>query len=322
MQALCVEAIGRSARLSEVPSPVRDAGDALVRVLAAPLNPADIAIAAGRFFAGHPPPPYVPGIEVVGEIVESDGHAAGTLAFACLDGLGVARNGACAEYALVRDRQVIALPPGTDRLAAAAAGTAALAGWIPLTWRALVRSDDAVVVLGATGSVGLVAVQTAKVMGARRVIAVGRDAGRLETALSLGADAAIALGDPRGLANAIRAETAPGGPTLVFDTLWGEPLVAALQAAAHGARVINLGQSASPEAAIASSLIRGKELDLFGYTNVSVPFDVLTESYLALLGHITAGRIAANLETYPLESAGQAWQRQEAGPGAKLVVCP
>jgi hypothetical protein len=86
--------------------------------------------------------------------------------------------------------------------------------------------------------------------------------------------------------------------------------------------VINLGQSASPEAVIASSLIRGKDLDLLGYTNVTVPFDVLTESYLALLGHIAAGRITANLETYPLETATSAWQRQAGGPGAKLVVCP
>ena len=322
MKALCVATIGEAPRVAEVPAPVRAKGDALVRVRAAPLNPADIAIAAGRFFAGHPPTPYVPGLEVVGEIVESDRHAAGTLVFACLDGLGVRRSGACAEYAIVHDRQVIALPPGTDHLTAAAAGTAALAGWLPLAWRAPVRSDDTVLVLGATGSVGLVAVQAAKVLNARRVVAVGRDARRLETALSLGADAAIALDDPRGLADAMRAETSPGGPTLVFDALWGEPLVAALQVAAHGARVINLGQSASPEAVIASSLVRGKELDLLGYTNVTVPFDVLTESYLALLGHIAAGRITATLETCPLEEAASAWQRQADGPGAKLVVCP
>jgi hypothetical protein len=73
---------------------------------------------------------------------------------------------------------------------------------------------------------------------------------------------------------------------------------------------------------IASSLIRGKDLELLGYTNVSVPFGVLTESYLGLLGHIAAGRISVNLETYTLETATSAWQRQAAGPGAKLVVCP
>ena len=76
-------------------------------------------------FAGHPPPPYVPGIEVVGEVVESDSHAAGTLVFGCLDGLGVARDGACAELAVAYDRKLIAIPPGTEPLVAASAGTAA-----------------------------------------------------------------------------------------------------------------------------------------------------------------------------------------------------
>jgi len=322
MQALSVEAIGGPARLAEIPAPDRGPGDALLRVRAAPLNPADIAIAAGRMFAGHPPPPYVPGLEVVGEILESDRHPSGTLVFGCLDGLGVARDGACGELAVTYDRQLIALPAGTDPLAAAAAGTAAHAAWISLTWRAPVRTGDTVVVLGATGSVGLVAVQAARLLGAGRIVAVGRDAGRLDTALSLGADAAIGLDDPRGLAEAIRAETGPDGPTLIFDLLWGEPLVAALGAAAHGARVLNLGQSAAPEAVIASSLVRGKNLDLLGYTNFSVPFDVLTARYLDLLGHIETGRITVDLETYPLSAAADAWQRQEAGPGGKLVVCP
>ena len=273
-------------------------------------------------FAGHPPPPYVPGIEVVGEVVESDDHAAGTLVFGCLDGLGVARSGACAELAVTYDRNLIAIPPGIEPLVAAAAGTAALAAWISLTSRAPVRRGDTLVVLGATGSVGLVAVQAAKLLGAGRIVAVGRDAGRLDVARSLGADAAIRLEDERGLVEAIRAETGDGGATLIFDLLWGEPLVAALHSAARGARVLNLGQSTSPDAVIPSSLVRGKDLDLLGYTNFSVPFDRLRSSYLALLGHIDGGRIVVDVESYPLAAAEDAWKRQEAGPGAKLVICP
>jgi NADPH2:quinone reductase len=322
MQALSVEVIGQPARLSELPAPRRASGDALLRVRAAALNPADIAIAAGRMFAGHPPPPYVPGIEVVGEIIESDSHAAGTLVFGCLDGLGVARDGACAELAVAYDRNLIAVPRGIEPLVAAAAGTAALAAWISLTSRAPVRRGDTVVVLGATGSVGLVAVQAAKLLGAGRIVAVGRDAGRLDVARTLGADATIGLTDAGGLVEAIRAETGGGGPTLIFDLLWGEPLVAALHAAARGARVLNLGQSASPDAVIPSSLVRGKDLDLLGYTNFSVPFDLLSSSYLALLGHIDGGRIAVDVESFPLAAAADAWQRQAAGPGAKLVICP
>lgn len=322
MQGLSIEVIGQPARLSDLPTPERGPGDALLRVRAAALNPADIAIAAGRMFAGHPPPPYVPGIELVGEVVESDIHAAGTLVFSCLDGLGVARNGSCAELAIASDRSLIAVPPGTDPLVAAGAGTAPLAAWISLTWRAPVRPGDNVVVLGATGSVGLVAVQAAKLLGAGRIVAVGRSAERLGVARSRGADAVIGLDDAGGLADAIRSETGAGGPTLIFDLLWGDPLVAALQAAAPGARVLNLGQSASPEALIASSLVRGKDLDLLGYTNFSVPFDVLTSSYLALLAHLGAGRIVVDVEGHPLAAAADAWQRQATGPGAKLVICP
>jgi NADPH2:quinone reductase len=322
MQGLSVEVIGEPARLSELPAPQHGPGDALLRVRAAPLNPADIAIAAGRMFAGHPPPPYVPGLEVVGEVVESASHARGTLVFACLDGLGIARHGACAELAVAYDRSLIAIPPGIEPLVAAAAGTAALAAWIALTWRAPVHSGDSVVVLGATGSVGLVAVQTAKLLGARRVVAVGRDRERLDLARSLGADAALQLPDTGGIADELRAAAGDGGPSLIFDLLWGEPLVAALQAAAAGARVLNLGQSASPDAAIASSLVRGKALDLLGYTNFSVPFDVLHSSYLALLGHLVEGRITVDATSYPLAAAADAWRRQAAGPGAKLVICP
>lgn len=322
MQGLSVEVIGQPARLSELPPPERAAGDTLLRVRAAALNPADIAIAAGRMFAGHPPPPYVPGLEVVGEVVESDSHPAGTLVFGCLDGLGVARDGACAELAVAYDRKLIALPPGTDSLVAASAGTAPLAAWIALTWRAPVRPGDTVVVLGATGSVGLVAVQAARLLGAGRVVAVGRDADRLGVARSRGADAVIGLDDGRGLAEAIRTEAGGDGPTLIFDLLWGEPVVAALEAAARGARILNLGQSASPEAVIASSLVRGKDLDLLGYTNFSVPFEELKSGYLTLLGHLEAGRIVVDVERYPLSAAADAWERQAAGPGAKLVICP
>ena len=73
---------------------------------------------------------------------------------------------------------------------------------------------------------------------------------------------------------------------------------------------------------IASSLVRGKDLDLLGYTNFSVPFDELKSSYFALLGHLEAGRIVVDVERYPLAAAADAWQRQAAGPGAKLVICP
>jgi NADPH2:quinone reductase len=185
-----------------------------------------------------------------------------------------------------------------------------------------VHPGDVVMILGATGSVGLVAVQTAKLRGAGRVVAVGRDHGRLGTAMSAGADAAVALDDPRGLAEAMREEAGGDGPTLVFDVLWGEPVVAALTAAARGARVLNLGQSAGPSASIPSALVRGKDLDLRGYTNFSVPDEVLAALYLELVDHVAGGRVVVSLETSSLDEAPDAWKRLEHGASAKLVVCP
>jgi NADPH2:quinone reductase len=321
VRALVVSGIGRTPRVEDRPAPEPSIGEAVVRVHATPLNPVDVAVAAGRFFAGHPPVPYIPGVEFVGEVVASDKHRPGTMVFACLKGLGVARNGGCAELVVADDEQLIAVPDGTDPLTAALGGTAALAAWIPLTWRAPVRSDDTVLVLGATGAVGSTAVQAARLLGARRVIAVGRDHDRLHATLALGADATIRLDDPRGLDRAL-AQECPEGATLIFDVLWGAPLVSALGIAARGARVLQLGQSAAADAMIASGLIRGKDLDVLGYTNLTVPFDVLARSYLDLIDHIAFGRIRVRSDVLTLAAAGQVWERLAAGPGLKLIVCP
>jgi hypothetical protein len=73
---------------------------------------------------------------------------------------------------------------------------------------------------------------------------------------------------------------------------------------------------------IPSGLIRGKDLDLLGFTNVNLPFDALAADYLGLLEHVAAGRIHVDVERVPLADGGAAWERQRAGPGRKLVLCP
>ncbi len=136
-------------------------------------------------------------------------------------------------------------------------------------------------VLGATGTVGEVAVQAAKLLGAGRVVAAGRDPKRLERALELGADEAVPLdGDF-------------GEPTYVFDPLCGEPLERAVAAAAPGARIVQLGQAAGPTATLPSAAIRGKQLELYGFSDFAVPPEVLAEHYRRLVGHTLTGEIDA-----------------------------
>jgi NADPH:quinone reductase-like Zn-dependent oxidoreductase len=214
---------------------------------------------------------------------------------------------------------VIPLPDGADPVVAAALGTAGVAGWLPVTWRAPVRPDDRVLVLGATGASGAVALQGARLLGAARIVAAGRRPEALERAAHLGADATVSLA-AESLPDALREAAGGDGPTLVIDPLWGAPLVAALEAAAPRARIVHFGQSAGAEASIPSGLVRGKQLDILGYSTFGVPRDVWRSGYLELLAHATEGRIRVEIATYPLDRAIEAWERQASVPGVKLVV--
>lgn len=269
-----------------------------LEVLAAALNPIDRAVAAGQFYGGHPPLPFVPGCEYVGR------EAGGRVVWTFGGGLGLNRNGGMAERA--EPGAVVAeVPDGLDPALATALGIAGLAGWLPLAWRAPVREDDRVLVLGATGTAGQVALQAARVLGAAHIVAAGRDRKGLERALELGADEAVQLdGDF-------------GEPTYVFDPLCGEPLERAVAAAAPRARIVQLGQAAGPAATLPSAAIRGKQLELYGFSDFAVPADVLIEHYGRLAGHALVGELELDVERIGLDEVGAAWGR----PG-KLVVCP
>ena len=108
--------------------------------------------------------------------------------------------------------------------------------------------------------------------------------------------------------------------TGLVDPLWGPPAVAAIQAAARGWRLIQIGQSAGAEVSLASAPIRGKQGEVYGFTDFAVPKDVLREHYLRLVGHAAAGEIVLDVETYPFERVAEAWERQASGPGAKIVI--
>ena len=122
------------------------------------------------------------------------------------------------------------------------------------------------------------------------------------------------------LVAAFKEAAGGNGPTHIVDTLWGPPAVAAIQAAAPGWRLVQIGQSAGAEAQLASAPIRGKMGELYGYTDHAVPKDVFREQYLRLLDHAAAGEVVFDIETYPLERVAEAWERQADGANAKIVV--
>jgi NADPH2:quinone reductase len=311
VRAAIVNEVGAIPEVGEAGEP---AGD-VVEVLAAPINPIDLAVSRGALATGTPPLPYVPGCEAVGRT--SDGR----LVWLFGGALGRTRDGGMAERVSVGDSMAIAVPDGADPAVAAGLGIAGLAGWLPLAWRAPLGGGENVLVLGATGSVGLVAVQAARLLGAARVVAAGRSAKGLERALELGADECVRL-DADDLVTAFKAAFGGEGPDYVFDPVWGDPLVAAVQAAVPRATVVNLGQSAGATAELTSAAVRFKNLTILGHTNYALPEDELTEHYHRLVGHVTAGEIVFDVERVPLDDAAAAWRRQVDGAGAKLVLVP
>jgi NADPH2:quinone reductase len=298
------------------PGDAAEPGGETIEVLAAPLNPIDLAVSRGILATGHPELPYVPGCEAVGRTAE------GRVVWIFGGSLGRTTNGAMAELAAIGDAYAIDVPEGADPALAGALGIAGLAGWLPLAWRAPLQGGENVLVLGATGSVGLVAVQTAKLLGAARVVAAGRSAEGLERAAEHGADATIRLDETDDLVAAFKNAFGGDGPNYVFDPLWGEPAAAAVQAAVPWATVVNLGQSAGATSELASAAVRFKSLSILGHTNFAVPRDELAEHYRRLVEHAVAGDIRLDLERVPLDSIADAWRRQADGPRTKLVVVP
>jgi NADPH2:quinone reductase len=246
----------------EFEDPQPEPGQAVVDVLAAGVNPVDVSIAAGRFYAGKPPLPSVMGREGVGML---DGERV------YFDG-PIAPFGSMAERALIDPRHTTRVPDGLDDGVAVALGISGLAAWLPLTWRAKLEPGEHVLVLAASGVLGQIAVQAAKLLGAGRVIAAARSQEGLERALSLGADAAVRLDEPD-LPGAFQ-QAAEGRIDVVLDPLFGAPFAAALDAASFRARIVQIGQGAGAQATVASAPIRGKLLAILGHSNGAAPAEV------------------------------------------------
>jgi NADPH2:quinone reductase len=298
--------------LGASPVSVEVKGEGSFEVVAVALNPLDLAVAAGRFAGGHPQLPYVPGCEAIARRNGERLHLFG-------DGRGTAKDGFMVERVEFPGELAVPVPDGLEDALAAACGIAGMAGWAPVAMRAPVRTDDRVLVLAATGTVGSIAVQGARLLGAARVVAAGRDEAKLRRTLELGADATVTL-DGDDLAARFREACGSDGPTLVVDPLWGEPARAAIEAAAPGARIVQLGQSAAPEATLTSAAIRLKQLSILGYTDFALTPEQRQEMYVGLAEHVVAGRISIDVETFPLGEVSQAWSAQQEGRKAVVLV--
>ncbi len=312
MRAAILREYDATPELGDFEDPTATGGNEPAEVLAAGLNPVDLRKAAGVFpLAPKPPLPCVAGWEGVADMGGRRVYFADP----------PAPHGALAERTLLDPGAVYDVPDGVDDGVAVALGIAGLAGWLALEWSAKLREGETVLVLGASGTVGQVAVQAAKLLGASRVVAAGRNREALDRAVELGADATVVLGEADDLVEAFKEATG-GGIDVTVDPLWGDPAVAAIKAANRFARHVALGQSAAIEATIASPDVRNKAVSIVGHTNYAIPGEDLRAAYERMAGHAAAGELTADYERVALDDAPAAWERLRSGPGSKLVIFP
>jgi len=303
MKAAVVSSFDSVPRYQEFGVPV-PAGEheMLVDVLAAGLHPRVRSQADGSHYTSTGELPLVPGVDGVGRGPD------GRLRYFVLPDTAM---GAMAEQTVIDPRRSIVLPDGTDSVAVAAAMNPAMSSWVALRQRVSFQAGQDVLVLGATGSAGQLAVQVARHLGAGQIIAAGRDTGRLAALSGLGVTATVPLGASD---TADRLAKAAADVDVVLDYLWGPPTTDAMAAIVtnrsdRGKPLswIEIGSVAGRTAEIPSAALRAARLQVVGSGQGSVS----TREYLAeldvLAQEIAAGAIDVDARAVPLAQVEEAW---------------
>jgi NADPH:quinone reductase-like Zn-dependent oxidoreductase len=317
MKAAVIDTLGAAPRVIAYPDPSPATGNlVLIKVEAAALNAVDLHIASGHHRAGSPRLPYVPAIEAVGTIVAGPEQGLRVRAVAPA-GLAPGVNGGLAELLLTSRTTCTPVPEELGSVAAAAIGVAGTSADLSLR-KAGIQAGDSVLVLGATGPLGTAVVQLARLAGARRVIAAGRNLQRLAQ-VSPAADGVAVLG----------AEPLPdqlaslGGPVdLVVDPVWGPWAQTALACLKPGGRYLNVGAAGGDGTAFQVEWLRAAQLTLIGFSATRAePADVIA-SYQRVAALAAAGSLNLPTATYSLDEATRAWEAQASSAGKKIVVLP
>jgi NADPH:quinone reductase-like Zn-dependent oxidoreductase len=313
---------GTPPQWSTRPDPEPGPGRALVRVAAAPVVPLDLLCASGTSYFGAPEVPYVPGVQGVGVVEESAALAPGSRVFFSTSAGMAPGDGSMAERAAVADADLVPLPDDVADVPFAAVGLSGVAAWMILTWRARMQRGEQVLVLGAGGAVGQAAVGTAKLLGARRVVAVARSEAARERARAAGADRVLPLdGDVDALTAAL-GEACPDGADVVVDPVFGTAATAAARVLAPGGRLVNLGGASGDVAEFSSAVLRSRSADVLGYTNNALTPDQRRTAVTEVARALAAGQLTVAHERLPFESVSEAWRRQASDPGVRLVLTP
>jgi NADPH2:quinone reductase len=322
MNAAVLHTINQPPHFAHFPEPVAEENEVIVHVRAAALKPIDKQMASGSHYAAYGKLPVVCGVDGVGRLED------GTRVF-----FGGPRSpyGSMAERTVVSRARCFPIPDNVNDEIAAAAVNPGLSAWGALVWRAQLAPGETVLILGATGVTGKLAIQMAKLLGARRVIAAGRNEEVLHTLHDLGADATIRLGEPgQDLAEVFAREAGENGFDVIIDYLWGPPTEALLAAlarrdlkpASSRVRLVEVGESGGPAVSLAAAVLRSSRLEILGAGsgNAAASPEIWIEAVRQLMSNIGCGTLRIDTERVPLGEVEHAWHRDQRG--RRTVIIP
>jgi NADPH:quinone reductase-like Zn-dependent oxidoreductase len=321
MKAAVLRGPGSVPEYADFEEPTVPSGRELVELVAAGIHPVVRSLAAGRHYGSTGTYPLIPGVDAVARTAE------GGLVYT---GFVQSPYGTLAERMAVPATMKLALPDGAEAVRVAGGLNPGLSSWLPLRSRlAETGALGTVLILGATGMAGLLAVQNARLLGADRVVAVGRDQARLDRAAAHGATAVTLLDDRDAMAAALADAIGGTAPGLVLDFVWGGPAEAAFAALARQGleedqadiSYVQIGALAGAEAAVPAALLRSRRIRITGTGAGSASVDALRAELPGYIKMISDGRLEVPVRVYPLSAVTQAWPAAADG-GERVVVVP
>jgi NADPH:quinone reductase-like Zn-dependent oxidoreductase len=325
--AAAVREFGQPPILTTVSPDISDRQRRLrVLVASVALNPVDQLITSGRWYGGNPALPHIPGREGVGVVDQDDDALHGDLVYFRIRGTDP---GALSREAYPLRQDVIRLPMDVDPLLAAGVGFAGATAGIALKIRGELAPRESVCVLGATGSVGRMAVVLAEHFGASQVIAVGRRTVDFTTTSATPNTRYLALEEHLqegqsaeeqvATVAAAMKELVTGPLDLVLDPVWGVPAAAAMRCLGHRGRLVNLGSSAGTHINLPSELIRSTSMEIRGHSTASASPELFAEFYRQAVALARTVDLPFPMEVFSLAEAERAWHRVKESPSVKVV---
>jgi NADPH:quinone reductase-like Zn-dependent oxidoreductase len=319
MDAAVVHKLGNPARCEQFPEPVAGENEVVVHLLAASLKPVDKQMAGGLHYASPRKVPFICGTDGVGRL----GNGQRVFFGGCRPPYG-----AMAQSTVVPKAFVFPVPAGLNDELDAALPNPGVSAWLALTYRAKLAPGENVLILGATGVTGGLAVRIAKLLGAGRIVAAGRNQQVLQSLLQHWADAVIRLDVPvEDLKQAFVRESGESGFQVVIDYLWGQPtevFLSAITSASFAAigtetRLVQVGESAAPSICLPAAVLRSTALTILGTAGIP-PGDVIAKAVQQIMADGAAGKLQVITTCIPLAEIESAWEHSRSS--ARIVVIP